>query len=216
MVPQLSDKLAHEEYEFTNGWFRNNIAVWNNWIPQLKPRRILEIGSFEGQSTCYLIENATKWHDVELHCVDTWQGGIEHQKAGLQMSDVEKRFQKNTKIAQRKALKEVTLQCHKSYSHEALAKYLASGQYGYFDLVYIDGSHQAPDVLTDATMAFPLLRVGGLLVFDDYSWHMEKSGHQDLINMPKLAIDSFTSIFQRKIRMLNYPMRQVYLVKESI
>lgn len=42
---------------------------------------------------------------------------------------------------------------------------------GMFDLIYIDGSHMRLDVLTDAVMAWQLLRVHGILVFDDYEWN---------------------------------------------
>ena len=37
-----------------------------------------------------------------------------------------------------------------------------------FDLIYIDASHYAPDVLSDAVLAFKLLKPGGILIFDDY------------------------------------------------
>ena len=53
------------------------------------------------------------------------------------------------------------------------------------------------------------------MVFDDYFWSMEKQGQQDLINMPKMAIDSFTSLFQRKICFLNYAINQIYLLKTA-
>ena len=38
-----------------------------------------------------------------------------------------------------------------------------------FDLVYIDASHEAADVLADAVLAWPLLKPGGFLGFDDYT-----------------------------------------------
>ena len=41
-----------------------------------------------------------------------------------------------------------------------------------FDFIYIDGSHIAKDVLTDACMAWPLLMPKGLMVFDDYMWEI--------------------------------------------
>lgn len=39
-----------------------------------------------------------------------------------------------------------------------------------FDVVYVDGSHQGPQVLGDAVMADALLRPGGMLIFDDFEW----------------------------------------------
>jgi hypothetical protein len=44
-------------FEFTNSWFESSArSTWDQLIPQLKPKRILEIGSYEGASTCYLID----------------------------------------------------------------------------------------------------------------------------------------------------------------
>jgi len=38
-----------------------------------------------------------------------------------------------------------------------------------FDAIYIDGDHTAEGVLTDLAMAWPLLKVGGVLIFDDFA-----------------------------------------------
>ncbi len=198
---------------YTRLWFDDNLRIWNDFIPKLKPSKILEIGSFEGRSACYLIEKCSAWHNVEIHCVDTWEGGVEHQADNFSMPDAERRFIDNTARAMKNAQNQVTLTRHKELSYKALAKMIAEDRMEYFDLIYIDGSHQAPDVITDAVMAFPLLRVGGVIVFDDYDWFMEKEGRQDLINMPKFSIDAFTNIFQRKIRLLKYPLNQIYAVK---
>ena len=45
-----------------------------------------------------------------------------------------------------------------------------SGGDGLFDLVYIDGSHSAKDVLLDSLLAWRLLRPGGAMIWDDYEW----------------------------------------------
>ena len=151
---------TREAFEFTNDWFENNIRIWNHWLAQLKPQRALEIGSYEGRSACHLIETCTEWSNLEIHCVDTWEGGVEHQKSATKMSIIEKRFDKNTGIASKRATNSVKLVKHKSLSHPKLAELMCQGKNEYFDLIYIDGSHQAPDVITDAVMAFPLLRGG--------------------------------------------------------
>ena len=50
-----------DDLEFTNNWFgRNAEKIWDQLLPQIKPTKILEIGSYEGRSTCYLIEK-NKW-----------------------------------------------------------------------------------------------------------------------------------------------------------
>mgnify|MGYP006284026743 CR=1 FL=1 len=109
----------------------------------------------------------------------------------------------------------VALNVHKGRSAVELAKLIAAGKSGYFDLVYIDGSHQAPDVLLDAALGFALTRVGGLLIFDDYLWSESLAGGRDPLRCPKLAIDAFTNIHARKLDILFAPLDQLYVCKTA-
>jgi len=40
-----------------------------------------------------------------------------------------------------------------------------------FDFIYIDGSHNGEDILSDAIESFKLLKVNGLIFFDDFLQH---------------------------------------------
>lgn len=202
------------DFVFTNRWFETTAkGVWDALIPQIRPKTILEIGSYEGNSACYLIENCAQATPIELHCVDTWQGGVEH--AGLDMQSVEARFRHNTALAISRASHPVSLHVHKEYSHLCLAKLVAEGRLGHFDLIYVDGSHQAPDVLSDAVLAFHLLKVGGYLIFDDYLWAENLPYGKDPLRCPKPAIDAFVNIYFRKIRLVSAPLSQLYAQKTS-
>lgn len=207
-----------EQYRFSVDWFSGNIPVWAQLLDQIKPTKILEIGSFEGKSACFLIDYLAKIYDIELHCIDTWEGGIEHKDGGTvqqNMSDVESRFCHNIKVAKDNAANQVSIQIHKGYSDIKLANLISQGFKNYFDVIYIDGSHQAPDVLTDAVFSFKLLKVGGLLIFDDYLWEESLPGGTDLLRCPKPAIDAFTNIFVRKVKLIRAPLYQLYAQKVS-
>ena len=39
-----------------------------------------------------------------------------------------------------------------------------------YDFIYIDADHTAASVLLDAELSWPLLKSGGVLAFDDYTW----------------------------------------------
>ncbi len=65
-----------------------------------------------------------------------------------------------------------------------------------YDFIYIDGSHIAKDVMTDACMAWPLLNPKGLMVFDDYLW---TPNARDILHRPKAAIDAFTNLFAEEV-----------------
>jgi len=204
--------MSSEEYEFTTDWFSRFAGVWSQLLAREKPARILEIGSYEGRATCFLIESCAADRPIEVHCVDTWSGGVEHDSGAMPL--VEGRFDRNVAKAMAKAANAVLFHKHKSLSAPALVKLLSEGSER-FDLIYIDGSHQAPDVLTDAVLAFMLLKVGGLLIFDDYLWSMEGQGRQDAYNMPKPAIDAFVNLFQRKLGVLGAPLYQLYTRKTA-
>lgn len=208
-----------DSYEFTEDWFSRHIPVWQRILAALKPSKILEIGSFEGRSACFLIEQCPTLVEgpVSITCVDNWQGGIEHKAGGsveAVMTEVERRFDHNTGLALGRTSRPVFLRKEKQDSRDALAGLLASGQMESFDLIYIDGSHEATDVLTDAVMAFPLLRVGGTLIFDDYVWSDQSPQIREPSRMPKPAIDAFVNIFHRKLVPYQWlPLWQFYVQK---
>lgn len=204
------------ELHFTNNWFGNCAqGVWEQLIPQIKPARILEVGSYEGASACWLIRNLGSEQVLEIHCVDTWEGGIEHQLAGIGMADVEARFDHNIATVNAAAAHPAQVTKLKDRSDHALAKLLADGMAGHFDFVYIDGSHQAPDVLCDAVLGFRLLKVGGVLAFDDYIWREHVPAQSDLLRCPKPAIDAFVNLYFRKLDIFRAPLYQLYLRKEA-
>ena len=198
--------------EFTNNWFGNQgERIWKDLLPQLKPKKVLEIGSYEGRSVCFLIETNTWEEDLEIHCIDTWEGGIEQKKMEIDMLSVENRFDRNIDLVCKATDTNVKLLKHKGSSDLKLSGLLANGFQNYFDFVYVDGSHQAKDVLFDAVLAFKLLKVGGVIGFDDYTVNYGK----DPLCCPKMAIDAFTNIFFRNIRYLKSVCTQVYVKKIS-
>mgnify|MGYP006282024929 CR=1 FL=1 len=129
------------------------------------------------------------------------------------MKAVERRFHHNTQLAGSRIRKGAHLNVHKGGSDVVLSRLLAEGKAGDFDFIYIDGSHQAPDVLCDAVLAFRLLRSGGIMAFDDYLWHEHATPHIDPLRCPKPAIDAFVNLYCRKLDVLSAPLYQLYVQK---
>ena len=70
------------------------------------------------------------------------------------------------------------------------------------DLIYVDGSHFAKDVLADAVLGFELLNVGGVMLFDDaVSW---RYGTQ-IQDSPKVAVDNFIQCNWDRLKVLEMP-----------
>lgn len=129
------------------------------------------------------------------------------------MSLVENRFDKNISIAKSQAHHNVEVIKHKEFSDVGLAKLLVQGKRNFFDFIYIDGSHKAPEVLLDAVLAFRLLKIGGVIAFDDYVWHEFNETEKDLFRCPKPAIDSFVNLYWRKLQIIPVHLYQLYVKK---
>lgn len=203
------EDVMTNEYQFTQDWFSWAPDVWKQLIPLLpeadpdEGRNFLEIGSFEGRSMVWIVENMMQDGDA-ISCIDTWSGGEEHSNG--EMSGAEERFDHNAKLVMDKYpsgqggwLRPVFKE--KGTSVQMLAHRLTEepGTYSEFDFIYIDGSHIAKDVLTDACMAWPLLKSKGIMVFDDYLW----GNPRDILHRPKVAVDTFCNIFAEEIEVIH-------------
>lgn len=189
------------DYNFTQDWFYWAPEVWERLVPLLPgepgSRQFLEIGSFEGRSMVWIVENMMH-DDDQLDCIDTWQGGEEH--SAEDMAAVEQRFDDNRNTLEIKYGSRYVFK-HKATSTKELACWLTgidddTPEYAF---IYIDGSHIAKDVLTDACMAWPLLKPGGLMVFDDYLWGEPR----DILHRPKPAVDAFVNIFAEEVEIVH-------------
>jgi len=179
------------DYQYTKDWFQWAPQVWEQLIPHLPARKnFLEIGSFEGRSSVWIAQHMME-DGGELICIDTWEGGEEHTPED--MAGTESRFHHNTGLVMGNFVDRKILPI-KSTSVEALGGLIT--QKKQFDFIYIDGSHLAKDVLTDACMAWPLLKDKGFMAFDDYMWRPPGFG---TLQRPKIAVDSFVNIFEDEL-----------------
>ena len=187
--------------EFTTNYFDVNIPAWQelfteaSW-PRSRAYRVVEVGSFEGRSARWIAENLLT-PGSELYCIDPW---VNPETYAL--------FQRNiAELPNAEAVRPI-----RQRSDRALLDLAAQGLIA--ELVYIDGCHHAPDVLTDLVLAWQILRPGGFIICDDYLWEDAACDAGDIRNRPKLAIDAFTTIFGRHIKIPGkLPIRQVVLQK---
>ena len=186
------------EYQFTKDWFNWAPEVWTQLIPLLPERRaFLEIGSFEGRSAVWIAENMAQ-DGSHIDCIDTWEGGEEH--SAEDMAAVEAAFDDNVRISNGYYGGGRLISKYKETSTYALANRIIETAGGnLYDFIYIDGSHIAKDVLTDACMAWPLLKPKGLMVFDDYMW----GNPRDILHRPKPAIDAFCNLFAEEAEIVH-------------
>jgi predicted O-methyltransferase YrrM len=170
-------------YTFTSDWFSQNIKLWENILSGFKNQEVqfLEIGSYEGRSATWLLDNILTHPDAKIYCCDSFLGSIEHSNPAMY-----DRFVQN--IAPHK---EKVVIC-RGQSHEVLKSTLLKTRR--FHMIYIDGDHFPYSVLEDAVLCFRLLHPGGLMIFDDYEW----TGY-NVEHAPKGGIDAFLSAYANLI-----------------
>lgn len=178
-------------YQFHYDWFTPYLSEVE---PHLRPLagqaglQILEIGSFEGRSAVWFLQELLTGPSPGLTCVDPWQITPEmiDFEPEIMVAWAEARFDRNTALALQQS--PAKLQKIKGPS-EAVLPLLPPAC---FDLILVDGSHRAPFVLNDLVFAWRLLKPEGLLWCDDYGYDRFLEAHWN----PALAIDSFLACYQ--------------------
>lgn len=191
------NQIKNKRYHFIYDLFTDNIPVWEKYLSRFVDTKIqaLEIGSFTGESACWLLDNVLTHQSAKLTCVDHF------------VSEYEKFFDYNIKCSQVSE----KVQKIRGISQEVLRNLPLNS----YDIIYIDGSHLASDVLEDAVLSWRLLKPGGIIVFDDYylvyldaaSCNYQEAAMQgSLYNPsfnPKVGIDAFLIAFEEKIKILH-------------
>ena len=183
---------------FNHGdWFSHKVPIFKKYFDNLnkdKIKEILEIGSWEGRSSCFFL----KYFDKSiLTCVDTWKGSEENfvdEDPNLKI--VEKNFDYNISEYKNRIIKRKT--SSNIFFKDNKKKY---------DFIYIDGSHSYEDVLSDAKFGYDSLNYNSYMLFDDYDWKFYKDKKN-----PINAINLFLKTNKIKIKII-YVSSQVLIKK---
>lgn len=170
-------------------WFSQHIPLWQIYLQpfvHVPKCHALEVGCWEGRATCWLMKNVLTHPTCTITAIDTFVGSVEHQESdhAQSLQGLEARFRGNIEAigcTDRVVVMPMT-------SDAALGELLVRQPQPQFDVVYIDGSHWAKDVLSDAVLAFKMLKKGGIMIFDDYGW---TDLGDDPQASPKAGIDAF-------------------------
>ena len=180
--------------KFTTDWFTNHIKLWDVLLHKYKNKErlcFLEIGSYEGRSTLWMLENVLVHPTSKICCIDSFV-----------QADTYNTFLSNTK----KHKSKITL--WKDYSYNVLLK--LNAKHDRFDVIYIDGDHSAKGVMEDAVLSYPLLKKGGLMIFDDYQWGQALPPSQ----RPEIAINAFIESYTDRMKIV-YVGYQAILQKKG-
>jgi predicted O-methyltransferase YrrM len=161
-----------------------------------KNNKILELGCFKGEMSKWFSDNLLDNQYSRLYCVDTWEGSIEYKQ---NYNNVKKTFKNNIETTFQANIKKSKypkkIKIFKNTTTDFFLTFLKKEKKPIFDLIYVDASHDARNVMCDAILSFKALKVGGHMVFDDYEW--KKMPHN--YEKPKVAVDSFVHIFRDNV-----------------
>jgi len=199
------------KYTFTEQWFGQDGLEKITELNKNLKLDFLEIGSFEGESTIWFLDTFLQNEDSTITCIDPWQNYSQDKDSlnsyGRESSDwkfgdmnIKETFlnniTKNGSIHKVRVIQEL--------SDRALPVLINENKK--YDLIFIDGNHVAPYVLMDSVMSWPLLKVGGYMIFDDYKWGLNKGQHTI---RPDKAIDDFIDIFSDYIEVIHSNYRKI-------
>lgn len=146
--------------------------------------RYLEIGVFEGRSLLWMLDNVLTGDGASAVAVDLFDPRYERT------------FLENLKISGKSDRVRILKGRSDSVLHALPMRS--------FDIVFIDGSHAARDVLTDAVQGWLLLADGGLMILDDYGNEKPRDEFAPLDRVPdelkpRVAIDAFLTAFRGEL-----------------
>jgi predicted O-methyltransferase YrrM len=194
------NKYYSKHYDFTfDGTFISfidKIPLWTNLLSSYKGKpdvHYLEIGVNQGRSAIWVLENILTDPSAKLTGIDIFPEG----------TDFKKKYLSNLKLSGF-ASKTKTIE---GFSQVELRKL----PLGSFDIIYIDGDHRAKSVLADAVLSFELLKNGGILIFDDYSW-LDRNKPYEL--SPAFAINSFIANYRDSVEIIQRDY-QIFIRKRA-
>lgn len=175
---------------YTQDWFTHNIPIWQQFLLRLtgQPLKALEIGSYEGRSTVWLLENILTHPDSKIICVDPYKEYSDLENNNIDWQQIKERFIEN-----------VSPYKEKVELWEIESSELGKADYNQFDIIYVDGDHSSHQTLVDGVLSHLLLKSGGIIIFDDYLW----GGLFKAPNTPKGAIDAFMDCLCDKYQVLH-------------
>lgn len=179
-----------EGKEFSTDWLSSKIVPWFTALEAWRdaPAEVLEVGSYEGRSAIVFLSYLPA---ARLTCVDTFR--LEDVTAGTDLGQVvEQRFDANLHPFGDRVTKV------KGAAAGALDQMRTKGKS--YDVIYLDAGKQRDGVFGLSALAWPLLRVGGILIWDDLKWGAGKKADSD---RPESAIRLFCSAFSDAIEILH-------------
>lgn len=143
--------------------------------------KILVIGSYEGRSSVWFVENMLRHPGSEIYCVDNFSKLSQIESSPNSSAEVVFNFNmsvsphpEKVRLLKKDSRIVMPMMCHDRLS---------------FDIIYVDGSSATLDVINDGTYALHLLKPKGVVIFGPSSLEDGSS--------VKRAVDILSSLYPK-------------------
>jgi predicted O-methyltransferase YrrM len=187
-------------YRFTVNTFTDKISAWTKLLEEFKGRpdiSYLEIGTFEGRSALWMLENILTHPTAKLTIIDIFA------------ENNEKTFRSNVALSGEAAKFNILA--------GPSTQKLREVPFNSIDLAYIDGSGRGIVMLSDLVNTWNVTKVGGLIICSRYSitprlrhalnLHADDPG-------PHEAIDAFLKMYNSYISVVTFQGNYVMIRKK--
>lgn len=145
--------MKNYNFTFTSNWFDGNVPYISGPLFDTyesgTPVNILEIGTHEGCSALWFLQNLGSHPDSRITTIDANVKSLWYEN----YSKLDEEDQKKIKFIS-------------GYSMDVLPSISDT-----FDIIYIDGSHLPDDIMTDCVLSMLKLKIGGFIILDDFHIH---------------------------------------------
>jgi hypothetical protein len=187
-------------YTFSTNWFTHKIPTWTQILKDLKGKpdiNYLEIGTFEGRSALWVLENIATHPTARLTIIDAFEeeGSYRTFTSNIELSGDTSKF----KIL-------------RGFSTEKIREVPENS----VDLAYIDGSGKGIVMLTDLVNTWNALKAGGIIICSRYA--LNDRLREDLELEPNdpgpiETLDAFLKLYKPYIKLVAFEQNQVIFQK---
>jgi glycosyltransferase involved in cell wall biosynthesis len=193
-------QILAKGYQFSHTNLSEYISIWEQQLQRfvaIPDVRVLSIGDGEGASTCWFLDNLLIHESAQINCIH-W---VDHGTNKAAIAPNQEQFDAN--LAKTGCAQKARIMTGKP---QIILRSLVTHAYY---LVYFGDFPGASDVLEILVLSWGLLRVGGILILDNYGLNTSRKNTEGVV---KAAIDAFISVFNQKIKLLHQD-RQILIEK---
>jgi len=187
----LQNKRTSTDYFSINAYYWNSIIKKN-----FKEFSYLEIGSWEGNSALYILKN---YKTKKVYCVDIWDKDKNYEDL----------YAKNFKNF---LFNMVEFKDRFSFFKDSSDDFFLKNNEN-FDIIYVDGAHEALQVDRDINNAWNYLNLNGIMICDDYFGGNLYTGLDE--DVPATSINQFLKKHNKKLKILCVNNNQIFIKKIS-